>query len=515
MNDLDEWISERVFNKHFHIHIIRGDYAMKAFGTHLTKEEGKIYGSLCIAYFAAYLAIIRADFSYADDVGRKLSGYHGWSDWSRWTTTILSNFIHADWYLSDISPLPQILSCFLMASTSLMLIWLLTGGKKVTVFTWTASLLAGLCPYFLGCISYKYDSVYMALAIWISVFPLLFREKKYWKYLLSVITSIVIMCTTYQPAAGIFPMMVSFTLLQELIEGKSRRLIRNELISSLCGYILGMLLFRFVFMKLGDTDVFPPKQMFSGVAENYLKYWKLILSDFRKVWLLLLAFLVVSFVWGEMRLAVSYGYSCIKTAIMSLTVLLFSAAVMFGANPLMVRFADDTRCMLGFGIFVAAIAIVSAAGTDRIRAGKIAVILLFWCWFTFSFTYGNAMAEQKRYNDFRIQMLISDMKDVNGVREAKVKGPIQIMFVGNAGFSPVIRNMENRGNILTRLLRDETLGEGGSWINQYLLKYFDLPNAELVEPDAGWEDMPVVKDDMYQTVTSLDNRIKIEIYSAQ
>ena len=126
------------------------------------------------------------------------------------------------------------------------------------------------------------------------------------------------------------------------------------------------------------------------------------------------------------------------------------------------------------------------------------------------------MAEQKRYNDFRIQMLISDMKDVDAVREAKTKGgPVQIMFVSNAGFSPVIRNMENRGNILTRLLRDETLGEGGSWINQYLLKYFDLPNAELVEPDAGWKDMPVVKDDMYQTVTSLDNRIKIEIYSAQ
>ena len=255
--------------------------------------------------------------------------------------------------------------------------------------------------------------------------------------------------------------------------------------------------------------------MFSGVAENYLKYWKLILSDFRKVWLLLLAFLVVSFVWGEMRLAVSCGYSCIKTAIMSLTVLLFSAAVMFGVNPLMVRFADDTRCMLGFGIFVAAIAIVSAASTDRIPAGKITVILLFWCWFTFSFTYGNAMAEQKRYNDFRIQMLISDMKDVDGVREAKVKGPIQIMFVGNAGFSPVIRNMESRGNILTRLLRDETLGEGGAWINQYLLKYFAMPDVELVETDKGWRDMSVAKDDMYQTVYSQDNRIKIEIHSAQ
>ena len=112
-------------------------------------------------------------------------------------------------------------------------------------------------------------------------------------------------------------------------------------------------------------------------------------------------------------------------------------------------------------------------------------------------------------------MLISDMKDVNGVREAKVKGPIQIMFVGNAGFSPVIRNMENRGNILTRLLRDETLGEGGAWINQYLLKYFGMPDVELVETDKGWRDMSVAKDDMYQTVYSQDNRIKIEIHSAQ
>lgn len=114
------------------------------------KEDLKEYVLLCIAYFIAYISIIRADYNYADDIGRKFSGYHGWNDWSRWSTMILSNFIHADWYLSDISPLPQLLSCFLMASVSFMLIRLLSGRTKATISTGIASLLCGICPYFLG-----------------------------------------------------------------------------------------------------------------------------------------------------------------------------------------------------------------------------------------------------------------------------------------------------------------------------------------------------------------------------
>ena len=64
------------------------------------KEDLKEYVLLCVAYFIAYISIIRADYNYADDIGRKFSGYHGWNDRSRWSTMILSNFIHADWYLS-------------------------------------------------------------------------------------------------------------------------------------------------------------------------------------------------------------------------------------------------------------------------------------------------------------------------------------------------------------------------------------------------------------------------------
>ena len=194
-------------------------------------------------------------------------------------------------------------------------------------------------------------------------------------------------------------------------------------------------------------------------------------------------------------------------------IMTFCLLVMFGVNPILVRFADDTRCMLGVGIFIAAIAIV-AASENKAIIQKFLPILLFWCWFTFSFTYGNAMAEQKRYNEFRMQVMIDDLKDLNAIKNAEQNNEkVQVMFIGNAGFSPVLRNMQKRGNVLARLLRDATLGEKGSWQDRYLFSYYDLPDCIAVTSNAKWATMPVVKDNVYQTVFSDNVHIIINVHS--
>ena len=482
--------------------------------TDLQKEELKEYVLLCTTYFIAFISIIRADYNYADDIGRKFSGYHGWNDWSRWSTMILSNFIHADWYLSDISPLPQLLSCLLMASVSSMLIRLLSGRTRATISTGIASLLCGVCPYFLGCISYKYDSVYMALAIWISIFPILYRKKCIWKYMLLVIACTLIMSTTYQPAAGIFPMIVALTLLQELIKGEDRKIILKEMVTSVLGYILGMVIYKAFLLNSGDTAIFHSNQFVNGVRENYRQYLKLISGDFRKGWLILIFLIALAFLWRETRYASENGYPVWKALLFAVIIMTFCSLVMFGVNPMLVRFADDTRCMLGVGIFIAAIAIV-AASENKIMILKLLPILLFWCWFTFSFTYGNAMAEQKRYNEFRMQVMIDDLKDLNAIKNAEQNNEkVQVMFIGNAGFSPVLRNMQKRGNILTRLLRDATLGENGSWQDRYLFNYYDLPDCIEVTHNVKWAEMPAVKDNVYQTIFSDNEHIIIDVHTA-
>ena len=84
-----------------------------------------------------------------------------------------------------------------------------------------------------------------------------------------------------------------------------------------------------------------------------------------------------------------------------------------------------------------------------------------------SFQYGNALAEQKRYTDFRVQLLISDLNRLTSGKE-----PVAIL--GNAGKSPIVKRMIKKRPILNRLV-PSTLGEG-YWNQIYLFNYFGIKN---------------------------------------
>ena len=90
--------------------------------------------TLFFFYLIAFSAIMRANYTYADDIGRTFEGYHGWLDWSRWTTELLATFVHANWELTDISPLPQILACGIMAVGGIVLLYIFKDDKKITLW---------------------------------------------------------------------------------------------------------------------------------------------------------------------------------------------------------------------------------------------------------------------------------------------------------------------------------------------------------------------------------------------
>ena len=64
---------------------------------------------LLIIYGIAYFSIFRANFNYIDDMGRVAFGYQNWDNFSRYISNFLSRFIHSSSYLTDISPLTQII----------------------------------------------------------------------------------------------------------------------------------------------------------------------------------------------------------------------------------------------------------------------------------------------------------------------------------------------------------------------------------------------------------------------
>lgn len=163
---------------------------------------------LVAVYTIGISAILRANFNYRDDLRRVAWGKKGWDNYGRHISNSLSTLLHADSYLMDVSPLTQMIAVLLTAAAGVILWHAISDKKKFSMWDMAALVPLGLSPYYLGCISFKYDSPYMALSILASVAPILFLKYGYVRYLLAVIIGNLIMCTTYQASSGIFPMLV-------------------------------------------------------------------------------------------------------------------------------------------------------------------------------------------------------------------------------------------------------------------------------------------------------------------
>ena len=87
----------------------------------------KAFLLLFILYSLALLSILRENVSYRDDIGRTAYGFSGWLDFSRYTTEYLSKLIHVGSYISDISPIPQIIAIIELSLASIFLLKCISG----------------------------------------------------------------------------------------------------------------------------------------------------------------------------------------------------------------------------------------------------------------------------------------------------------------------------------------------------------------------------------------------------
>ena len=244
--------------------------------------------TLFFFYLIAFSAIIRANYTYADDIGRTFEGYHGWLDWSRWTTELLATFIHANWKLTDISPFPQILACAIMSMGGVILLYIFKEKHNITLWNIFAVSITALAPYFLRMISYKFDSPYMALGFLVSVIPFCYRKHSRIIYMSVSIICLLVMCTTYQAYSGVYPMIVLFLIVHEIRNGKN---IKNNLSFfriSITSYIISLCLFWFFLMRDNGVSIFSPTTFFSGIIERYVNYFLLVFKDFSIIWILLI-----------------------------------------------------------------------------------------------------------------------------------------------------------------------------------------------------------------------------------
>jgi hypothetical protein len=450
-------------------------------------------------YLFGYISIIRADFSYIDDLARAVEGYHGWNSWSRHLADILSTFIHADPNLTDISPLPQILAALIVGACTVLIVYILCSGE----FTFTVLLAAislGLSPYFLENISYKFDAPYMAISIFFSIFPFIFTGSKK-AFLFFSIASLLIMCMTYQASSGIYMLLTLMLCYQDWnYQRKPIREIFSFALYAVFSFCFSMIFFRLVFMVPSSgsglsTEMLTPSQLIPGMFSNWKNYITTINNDFGLIWKIIIILIGIFFILQ------AAGRSARKksAALMaSLVFIIISFFLSYGVYFLLKSPAFNPRAFLGFGVFIAAINICVASG--RNRAAIISILLLNWCFMVFAFSYGNALADQKRYIDFRVETLLHDL---SGLFPGRDKSKMPIVMENMIGFGPVAENVSEHYPIIKKLVPSNRHYH----VYVYLSEYFHWGRGR--SENNAPPDMPVVLDSYYHTIRSNGEHIRV------
>ena len=194
----------------------------------LTKVQKKAFICIFLISVLFCFSLIQANVLYIDDIRRVLSGDPGWENDGRPLASLASIAIQLGKPLTDISPLPQILSLALYSLSSVYL------GKAFGVNNLVFLSLSGIAfvlnPFNLESFAYVFDSFTMGLAVLsstaaffitsISIEQNLSRLQKIFVFFLSLLFLLSALCL-YQPATSIYIAAFTFYSLLKLIRDAS------------------------------------------------------------------------------------------------------------------------------------------------------------------------------------------------------------------------------------------------------------------------------------------------------
>ena len=462
--------------------------------------KARHFAALFVIYLVAVYPIIRSNFNYIDDMGRVFAGFAGWGYFSRFTSNCLSRFIHTAEYLFDISPLAQVLAICILCVSGLCAISIIKRGEKTTYWDLIAILPLGLSPYFLECISYKFDSPYMALSILSSIAPLLFYRSNKIIYCAAVLVGMLVMCTTYQAASGIFPMLVMLVSFMMWISKDEYKEIIAFVSASAISYLIGIAIFNLFIMRPVDTYVSNGIASFSEIIEHYKTYLKLVKSDFRKTWQLVALALTVLFVLVN-------TYKSKQNKFISFLVALAVAAIMFmlsfGLYPILKRPLTAPRAMYGVGAYIAFVSVGGMYSGYSRYASRFLTCVMAWLFIVFSCAYGNALALQKEYENFRITEAIYSLSQLE---QFNIEQPKEIELVGSVGHAPAIQNAIRRSAMLRRLV-PVMFSPWPPWGYYKFMNYYGLRNVKYAKEayKGSYEDLALLHESHYHKIYLQDD----------
>ena len=476
------------------------------------KNNQKMIVAFFCIFLLAYLPILRANYNYIDDMARARFGFRNWIDFGRYINEYLSIVIHADILLNDISPLPQLIAIFILALVCTIIIRIFMPQPQFSWIHIFCALPICLSPYFLECISFKFDALYMSLSLLFGVLPLLFISSNKVHYYLMIIICTIGMCTTYQASSGIFMLLVVFYSAVEWNNGKELALTILSVLWSFGFYLFGLIIFKFLIWRDNTIYHYVDSHISNNIVQttfdNLLVYTDILLKDINIQWKIVVFAIVFSFLTSFVLSSKKKKY---KSFIIALLVLIIGYILSYGAYLIVVKPSVFPRTMIGLGVYLALLEITTIGLPKRIMLASISGMVCAWMLFTFSLAYGNALAEQQRYDEYRINMIVNDLNKLPNFNNDNLR---EISFHGSIGHSPVVKRMIKRYGVLGRLVPIR-MQEGLFYGETYILMHYNLPGWKYSDFDdksiipANYTSIPIFIETAFHTIRADQENIVI------
>lgn len=380
-------------------------------------------------YAIALFALIRGDIYYMDDFQTSQDDI-SWNHFSRYLGTfILNDLATFGKDALDSSPLLQIMAVILVVASSLILIYLIR--KKIDLIGVVASLPLGLSPHFLQNFSYKFESLFMCVALFFAIFPFLFKENRRVFIAVSIIF-LMLMFMTYQATNGTYIILsLYFAFCLYFFEKRDFKESAIFLFICVANLIVASLIYKFVIAKpvsevivqYASDKVFALDNLLLGVWANLSAYLAIIFNDFRQTpYIWLLAFVFALFIANA---TIRTNRPKIATIFATILFLVLGICLSYGLYLVLENTIFEPRTFYGFNALIAVLCIANASSikSDKfaLDSSKIhktlhyasTIILIITAYFLISFAniYGNALKKQDEYLDFRAKLLLKDLGD--------------------------------------------------------------------------------------------------------
>jgi len=463
----------------------------------LARGERHALALLLAMYWVLLYPILRADRYYIDDLKRSLMGRTGWDSNGRWLTTLLMKLLQCyDHALVDISPFPQIAAIGVLACAGALI------KRRYAIRSpFVAAVIAfplGAQPFFLENLSYKFDSLSMALALLLAMLPVIGMRadrRGAWLGSLSLFGSLAL----YQPAINAF---LVFTL-SEWLDAQSRMATPGALLRRLMLRIVQFAVAMGIYEGVIGIHIrgwVAAHSRFAGafhdegiVFRNVARFMAFITGSLNVHWWLycspFLVVLALAALLPGLRYAMwrwrsgarwsGLAFLAAAPGLPAAAIACIGGPMLLVSEPLLMP-----RVLVAIGPLL--VAGLLALRADLIAAGRperwsIAIALpcaLGMC--LVAAAYGNAAASQKAYED-RIAAQFA-LK----VQELDVVHPVASFLVdGSVGRAPVTEHVVDQFPLVGTLVRPYLDGSDNFVTRNFLRFYLpDLVRANTLYPDS-------------------------------